>query len=166
MLSTTVVLWVHIFGAIGWLGAAMAFGMVIGPSLLGMSPPARTEFFAKVLPKYVRYVEGLSLLTIIFGVITAVVVINGNFSLWTLSNNFQILITTGAVLALVAMIDGLAVVVPASRKVSSMSEQLLKTPGPPPPELLASVAKLRMGSMVSMILLILTTIFMVAGVNL
>jgi uncharacterized membrane protein len=166
MLTTAVVLWVHIFGAIGWLGGAMTFGMAVAPNLVGMSPQARLEFFVKVAPKFTRFVEAFSLLTVIFGVITATVVVNGNFSLWTLSNNFQILITIGALIALVTVILALTVIVPVSHKIARISQDLLKTPGPPPAELPAALKTLKVSSTIAIVLLVVVTIFMVAGVNL
>lgn len=163
MILDTVVLWVHIFGAIGWLGAAMVFGMVIGPSLPKLSPGTRAEFMVKVTPKYVRYVEILSVITLVFGVAMVAVLADGNFSIMSPSTPFGLYISTGAILALVAEALAFTVIVPSAHKIVKLTEVMMKNPGPPSPELIAAGKRLRIGSVIGMILLILVTVFMVAG---
>ena len=166
MVLNSVVLWIHIFGAIGWLGAVMVFAMVVGPSLPRLSGSTRVEFSAKVLPRYARYIEIFSVITLIFGVATVAVITDGNFSMMSPSTPFGIYISIGAVLSLVPLGLVFAVVIPSAHKIAGMSEMLMKTPGPPPAALAAASRRLRMGSMAGMVLLILVTIFMVAGATL
>jgi uncharacterized membrane protein len=166
MILNAVVLWVHIFGAIGWLGAAMVFGMVIGPSLPKLSAPTRGEFFAKVAPKYVRYIEVFSILTLVFGVAMVAVLADGNFSIMSPSTSFGLFISIGAVLSLVAEALAFTVIVPSAHKMVKITESMMKNPGPPPPELAVAANRLRIGSTAGMVLLIVVTIFMVAGTNL
>jgi uncharacterized membrane protein len=166
MILNTVVLWVHIFGAIGWLGAAMVFGMVIGPSLGKLSPTARGEFMVKVAPRYARYIEAFSILTLVFGVAMVAVLADGNTSILSWSTAFGFYISIGAALALVAEILAFVVILPATHKIVNISEALAKNPGPPPPELMVASKRLRVGSTLGMVLLILVTIFMVAGATL
>jgi len=116
MILNAVVLWVHIFGAIGWMGAAMVFGMVIGPSLPKLSGPARGEFFVRVAPKYIRYVEVFSIITLVFGVAMVAVLADGNSSIMSPSTSFGLYIAIGAVLALVAMGVAMAVIIPSAHK--------------------------------------------------
>lgn len=165
MILNTVVLWVHIFGAIGWLGSAMVFGMVIGPTLPKLSGPARGEFFMKVAPSYIRYVEVFSIVTLVFGVAMVAVLANGNFSIMSPSTSFGLYISIGALLALVAMGVALAVIIPSAHRMVKITESMMKNPGPPPPELAAAANRLKVGSTAGMVLLILVTIFMVAGAN-
>ncbi|MDA4112925.1 MAG: hypothetical protein OK474_02660 [Thaumarchaeota archaeon] len=166
MVLNTVVLWVHILGAIGWLGAVMVFGMVVGPSLPGLSGSTRVEFSARVLPRYARYIEIFSIITLVFGVAMVAVITDGDFSMMSPSTPFGLYISIGAVLSLVPLGLVFAVVIPSAHRIAGMSEALMKTPGPPPPELAAASRRLRMGSMAGMALLILVTIFMVAGATL
>ena len=112
MVLFTVVLWAHIFSAIGWLGAAMVFGIIIGPSLAKLSPQARGEFMVKVMPRYLRYFEVFSAMTIIFGVITAAVLLNGDFSSISFSTPFGLYITIGAILALIVFAVSFSVILP------------------------------------------------------
>jgi hypothetical protein len=166
MVLTTIVLWVHIFGAIGWLGAAMTFGMVIGPSLRRLSPQARTEFVVKVLSKFLRHIEIFTLITLIFGPLTIVAILNGNLSAFSLSTDFGLYITIGALLTLVVVAISVAVIIPAAHKMIRLSEAIIKTPGPPPPELMAASKRLTASSTVDLILMLVVTIFMVAAATL
>lgn len=163
MILNTIVLWAHIFGAIGWMGAAMVFAFVIGPSLAKMSPQARLEFFAKAAPRYLRYVELFTLLTIIFGVAMVAVLADGDTSILSLDTTFGVAIAVGATLAVVAVGLAMGVIVPTARKISEISKQLLEKPGPPPPELPALSNRLKVSSAVGLVLLILVTIMMVAA---
>ncbi len=166
MITFTVVLWVHIIGAIGWLGAAMVFALVIGPSLQTLSPQTRLEFVIKVLPKFLRYIEAFSILTVIFGLLAIAALFNGDLSEFSLSTPLGLYISIGAVLAVVAIGLAMAVLVPTARKLISISEGLTKTPGPPPPELMAASQRLRVTSIAGLAILVLVTIFMVAGATL
>ncbi|MDA4134777.1 MAG: hypothetical protein OK441_04335 [Thaumarchaeota archaeon] len=159
----SVVLWAHIFSAIGWLGAAMVFGIIIGPSLAKLSPQARGEFMARVMPKYLRYFEFFSGMTILFGVITADVLLNGDFSSISFSTPFGLYITTGAILALIVFAVSFSVVVPVTRKIIRISESMIKTPGPPPPELMVLLKRQRVITTANLMIMILVTILMVAG---
>ncbi len=141
----------------------MIFGIVIGPSLAKMTPQGRTEFFVKVIPKFLRYVEGFAILTVVFGVITAAAFLNGDFSSVSFSTSFGRYISIGAVIALVAIGLAFTVITPTARKIVRISEGLMKTPGPPPPELLAASKRLKVSTTVALVLLIIVTMFMVAG---
>jgi len=163
---SAIVLWAHIFGAIGWLGAAMVFGMVIGPSLLKLSPPARGEFFVKVVPNFARYIEIFSILTVVFGVAMVAVLADGNTSIMSLSTSFGLYISIGAVLSLVAIGIALGVILPTTHKMVKIAESMMKSPGPPPPELAVAAKRLRVSSTIGMVLLIIVTMFMVAGATL
>jgi uncharacterized membrane protein len=166
LILTTIVIWAHVFGAIGWLGGAMVFGMVIGPSLGQISPPARGEFFVKVGPRFVRYIEIFSVVTLLFGVAAVAVLADGDYSVFSPSTTLGLCISTGAVLALVAVVLAITVIVPSTKKIVKITESLMKNPGPPPPELQVAARRLRVGSVTGMVLLIIVTVLMVAGATL
>jgi uncharacterized membrane protein len=166
MILNTVVLWLHIISAIGWLGAVMVFGMVIGPSLSKLSGSARGEFMAKVAPRFVNYIEIFSIMTLIFGVGMLAVIADGSMSIISLSTTFGLCISIGAILALVAVALAFAVVVPATHKIVRISQSMLQNPGPPPAELMAASNRLKVGSTTAMVLLIIVTVFMVAAATL
>jgi uncharacterized membrane protein len=166
LILNTVVLWAHIFGAIGWLGSGMVFAVVVGPGLSILSPQSRVEFLVKILPKYLRYVEGFSMLTIVFGVVAAAVFLNGNFSSISFSTSFGLYITAGALLALVGVAMAFSVIIPTARRIVGFAEALTKAPGPPPAEMLSAAERLRLSSTVAVFVLIAVTVLMVAGATL
>ena len=70
-LELAILFWLHIFSAIGWMGAAMVFGMVVAPLLPSFNPATRGEVVVKLFPKYTRYSEIFALMTVIFGAVLA-----------------------------------------------------------------------------------------------
>lgn len=94
------------------------------------------------------------------------VLADGNTSILSLSTSFGLYISIGAVLALVAVALAFAVILPSTHKMVKIVESMMKNPGPPPPELAVAANRLRIGSTAAMVLLILVTVFMVAGATL
>lgn len=164
MLVTPILLWLHIFSAVGWLGAVMVFGMLIGPTLGTLTPGTRAEVVLKLFPKYVRYIEGFSIATLVFGVALVLDIANGNMSVFSLSTTFGLYITIGAALAAITVVVAFAFIVPNTHKLIHLTEAMVKNPGPPPPDLPKVAARIRMGATVALVLLILVLVFMVAGV--
>src|SRR2546428_8522807 len=63
----TILAYLHISSAMGWLGGAVLFVSVVGPGLRSLSPMARLEFLAKIGPGATRFFIGSSTATIVFG---------------------------------------------------------------------------------------------------
>jgi len=164
-LVTAVVVWLHIFSAVGWLGAVMVFGMLVGPLLPGFSPSTRAELVMKLFPRFVRYIQVFAGTTVVFGVAAALAFTNGNMALFAPTSNFGLFISVGALLALVALVVGLAVVVPATNKVIRLTGELAKNPGPPSPELQKASNRTRMGGGFVLVLLIIVLVCMVAAAS-
>jgi hypothetical protein len=141
----------------------MVFGIILAPSLAKLSPQTRGEFMVKVVPKYLRYFELFSGMTIVFGVATAAVLLNGDFSKVSLSTPFGLYITVGAVLALLVFVVSYSVTIPITRKIIRISESMMKTPGPPPPELKVLANRQKVITTASLLVMILITVLMVAG---
>jgi uncharacterized membrane protein len=156
-------LWLHIVGAIGWLGSAMFFGMVLGPALPTLSPATRGEFIVKVFPKYIRFVEIFAIITPVFGVALALSMSNGDLGVFAPTTQFGLFISAGAAMALVALVLALAVVTPAARKVLELTEQIMKSPGSPSSNLLGANKRLRGGAAVGLVLLMAILACMVAA---
>jgi len=112
---TEVLLWLHIVAAIGWVGAAMVFGMIIGPSMPTFTPTTRSEFVLKVLPKYVSYVEVFILATPLIGIALALSISNGSFSVFSPSTRFGMVISVGVGLVVVAWVIAFGAVTPAAQ---------------------------------------------------
>ncbi len=165
VLLTAVLTWLHVLGAVGWLGAVMFFGMVLGPLLGKLSPGTRSELVLKLFPKFSRYVGIFAVFTVIVGVTLALVMANGDLSIFAPTTAFGLYITTGATLALVTVIIAFALVIPSARKILKITQNLAQNPGPPPPELAKVSSRLRTTSLAGMILLLLVLVFMVAAVN-
>ena len=164
MLLTPILLWFHIFAAVGWLGSAMVFGLLIGPMLPSLTPGTRAELVVKLFPKYVRYVEGFSIATVTFGVLLVLDIGSGGMSAFSLSTTFGLYITVGAVLAALTVVFALVLIAPTARKVARLTDEMIKNHGPPSPELPKASARLRLSATIGLVLLILVLICMVAGV--
>ncbi len=141
----------------------MVFGMIVAPGLARLSPQSRADFVLNIVPKYVRYTVAFALVTLVFGIGSVIAFANGNFSVMSMSTAFGMYISAGAVLALVAFGIGVGVAIPAANKLVKITKSMAGNAGPPPPELMAASKRMRIGSTVSMVILVLVTIFMVAG---
>lgn len=139
------------------------FSAVIGPGLARLSAPSRGEFFVKVAPNYVKFVEIFSGLTLVFGVAMVAVLSSGGGDIMSPSTSTGLYITVGAVLALVAIILAYTLIIPSAKKMVKIAEAMMKAPGPPPPELGIAARRLRMGTVTATVLLLVVTALMVAA---
>jgi hypothetical protein len=162
-LATEVLLWLHIVAAAGLVGAAMVFGMIIGPSLPALTPVARGEFLVKVLPKYVRYAQILTVITPLIGVALAFSLPGGTASAFNPSTRFGMFISAGAGLSLVTLVVAFGVIGPASKKVVKLTEETMKNQGPSSPDLMAANNKVRIGAAVGLFILLAILVCMVAA---
>lgn len=165
-LLLSVLFWLHIVGAIGWLGAAMVFGMVVSPTLQTLSPASRAELVLKLFPRYVRYLVAFTLITPIFGVVLALDIAGGNFALFAPTTSFGLFISVGALLSVVTMVVSIGVAVPTINKIIGLTEEATKNPGPPPAALQAAFGRLRITATTGLILLFLVVACMVAAATL
>ncbi len=165
MLLNAVVAWLHILGAVGWLGTAMLFGIVLGPTLAKLSPSARSELVIKLFPRFLPYLQGFASFTLLMGVALALVVAQGDYSIYAPTHPFGLYISVGAGLSLVSLIVALGVVVPSARKVLAMTKGLAEKPGAPPNELMKASMRMKSGATVVLIVLLIVLAFMVAAAN-
>ena len=165
-LGFTVLLWLHAFGAIGWLGAAMVFGMLIAPTLPSLAPASRGELIVKLFPKYIRYATVFAVGTPVVGIGLVLQMGNGSFSVFTPNTNLGIFLTTGAFLTLVVWAIFFGLVAPSAAKVVKLTQEVMKNPGPPPPGLVGASKRLRIGATLGLVMLILVFTCMVAAASL
>ena len=158
-----VLLWLHVVAAVGWVGAAMVFGMIIGPALPTLTPSTRGEFIVKVIPKYTRYAQIFAIATPLIGVALALAMSGGSLSVFAPTTQFGLFISAGAALALVVWVVFFGVVTPAANKVVRLTEGMMKSPGPPSTELLGANKRLRGGAAVGLVLLMAILVCMVAA---
>ncbi len=160
-----VLMWFHILGAIGWLGAAMFFGMIIGPLLPGLSPATRGELLVKLVPRFGRYVAGFAIATPVFGVALVFAIAGGNFSILSPSTSFGLFLSAGAAVTIITMVLALAVVLPTANKIVGITKSMQQNPGPPPTALPGLQKRLRISATTVMVLLLIVLAFMVAAGN-
>ena len=155
--------WLHVISAIGWLGAAMIFGMILSPALPSMNPSARSEFMVKVVPKYMRYISMVIVSTLVFGGALALYMAYDGTG-FSFSGQWGLSIMSGAGLALLVAIIGLGVIIPALRKVVRLTKEMQANPtAPPSPEIGKLMGRVKVWSLVGMIMLFLVVVFMVSA---
>jgi uncharacterized membrane protein len=156
--------WLHVFSAIGWLGAALTFGMVLGPVLPGLTPGSRGELLLKLLPKFKRYVMIFAVSTVVFGASFAIAMADGDWSMFSLSNAWGLRIDIGAIIALATLGVAFVVVIPAMNKVVKLLTEMKVQPGQAPsPQLPLQMKRMKLGATAAMLMLMLVLVFMVAA---
>jgi hypothetical protein len=141
----------------------MLFGMIIGPALPTFTPSTRGEFIVKVIPKYTMYAQGFAIATPLVGVALALAMSGGSLSVFAPTTQFGLFISAGAALALVVWVVFFGVVTPAANKVVRLTEEIMKSPGPPSAELLSANKRLRGGAAVGLVLLMVILVCMVVA---
>ena len=156
-----VLLWLHLIGAVGWLGSAVVFGMLIGPTLPSLSPASRGELVVKLFPKYVFFLQIFTLITPVFGLGLALYISHGDTSIFTPNNPFSTYIDAGAILTLVTWALTFGVATPAAGKVIKLTKEAMAGSGPPSPDLAKASARLRISAAVGMVILFVIVACMV-----
>ena len=163
MVLNGILAWLHIFGAIGWMGSVLFLGIVLGPLLGKLSPGTRSEVILKLFPKLVSYIQVFAIFTLVMGVALAVSITNGDLKLFSPSSSFGLYITAGATLALVTIAIAMGVVVPSANRILGITKDLTQNLGPPPPELAKISRRMRMATTIVLFLLLIVLLFMVAA---
>src|SRR5438445_524934 len=158
-----VLLWLHIVAAIGWVGATMVFGMILGPALPTLTPSTRGEFILKVIPKYARFAQVFAIATPLVGVALALSMSGGSLGVFAPTTQFGFFISAGAALSVVAWLLFFGVVTPATHKIVTLTEGALKGTGLPSPELLAANRRLKGGAAVGLFVLMGILVCMVVA---
>ena len=152
----TILAYLHIISAMGWLGGAVLFVSAVAPGLRSLSPTARLEFLSKVGPRAVRFFIGSSTATIVFGLAL----------LFSFPGAFSTTITAGLTFGLIAYLDAILVSIPSLRKADHLAKEMLasgQAGGPPSPELAKALKRGGIGATTVVVLLVITLIFMVTA---
>ena len=159
----TVVAYLHIISAVGWLGASFFFVIIMAPGLRSLTPAAALEFNAKIGGKAVRYFMAVSGSTVLFGLILLYLSLDGDFSrLWT--TGYGETLAVGFTLGLIAFLDAILITAPALRKASKLAGELMKNPPQgPPTELMALLKRGGEGAAIGTAILFITAAFMVTA---
>jgi uncharacterized membrane protein len=155
--------WLHVISAIGWLGAAMVFAMILSPVLPSMTAAGRGEFVVKVLPKYATYVTILILSTLVFGASLAFYLVYTGTT-FSFNSQWGLSIIAGAGTALLVAVIGLGIIIPSMNKMVRIVKEMQANPAAgPSPELPKIQNRMRVGSMIGLILLFLVVVLMVTA---
>ncbi len=153
----TILAFLHIAAAVGWMGAVVFFISAIGPGVRTFTPAASLEFLTKVGPRQLRYLIGTATATIVFGL--ALLFEYYGSSGWPTS------IEVGFVLGFIAYLVAIGVTVPSFRNADKVAHKIMSNQGSPSPELGAQLAShVKRGNIAAVsvgILLLLTLVFMV-----
>ena len=152
----TILAYLHIISAMGWLGGAVLFVSVVGPGLRSLSPTARLEFLSKIGPGATRFFIGSSTATIVFGL----------GLLYAFQGASSTTISVGLALGLIAYLDAILFAIPSLRKADHLAKEMLasgQAGGPPSPELAKALKRGGIGVATVVVLLVITLMFMVAA---
>ncbi len=147
----TIFAYLHIISAVGWLGAAILFVSTLAPATGKLSAAARLEFLATVVPKMSRYFLMVATSTVVFG--PALLLTIPDYSPY-----LYVGIATGLSAYLVVLYD-----VRLLGRVSRMATEMIDSShkDPPPPEFLRLLKEGRMSTILTVLLLVVTLMFMV-----
>lgn len=153
----SVLAFLHILSAIGWLGAAIFFLSVLGPTMRTLTPGSSLEFFVKVGSRQIRFFAGAATLTIVFGVSLLFAYFGTNYALWPTA------LDVGFTLGLIAYVETMVFTLPHFRKAHRMAQQMASNPqpGPPPAEFLNSMRKGQIGATFSTLVILVAAGLMV-----
>ena len=166
-LLTAVLVWLHIFSAVGWLGGLLTFRLVLTPLMPKLSAPTRGELVVKLFPKFVVTVISFAGMTVVFGILLTFTFISTDPIQYSLSNSWGMKVVFGASLALVVFLLGLFVTLPTVKKLGGiLTEMQAKNQQQPPPEFAGLQKRVAMVANVGLILLAITLIFMVSAAEL
>ncbi len=147
----TVIAFFHIISAMGWLGGGILFTSALAPGVRRLSPAASIEFFAVVVPRLTRYFFMVVFSTVIFGPLLFL----------TIPDESPLIyggIATGLTAFLLVLSE-----VPRFRRIVRMAQGMMKSgqSGPPPAEYLKEVRRVGISTVVTVLLLVVTLMFMV-----
>jgi uncharacterized membrane protein len=158
-LLITVLMWFHIFSAVGWLGSVLVFRIVVTPIMPKFSAQTRAELVVKLFPTFVTGVVIFAASTGLFGILHLVassIEEPPHFSLvlpW---------IGIGASIAVVVFLLALFVAYPSIKAMSRIILNMqAKKEQQPPPEFAKYQKRVAMVANVALILLLVTLAFMV-----
>lgn len=166
----------HILSGVLWVGGAMLWGMVIGPSVLRRGPPhVRRPFLEAALGPFTRVMIVSGALTIVTGFWTMGILVGfTNLASTFQSAPYGVALGVGTVMALAMYAEGLFVIKPTGAKLLATMQRVPAPapgapPSPPPAEVQAELAalgkKMGIASMASMLMGVIALGAMAWAVN-
>ena len=125
---------IHVGAGALWIGAAIVYLFFIKPSVKSIGP-AGGQFMQNLTQrrKYPLFMVGVSLLTVIAGVILFAYA-SGSFNMAWIKTGVGLGFTIGSVAALVAFLVGSFGIGPTSGQMGALGAQIAAAGGPPSPE--------------------------------
>jgi uncharacterized membrane protein len=161
---SAVLVWLHIFSAVGWFGGLLTFRLVMTPLMPKFSAPTRGELVMKLFPNFVKTVVSFAGMTGLFGILLALVLSYEEPAMFSVALPR---LTVGASLALAVFLLGLFVSLPSVNKMSKLlSEMQAKGEKQPPPEFGRLQKRVGRIANIGVAFLILTLVFMVLAAEL
>ncbi len=158
-LLITVLMWFHIFSAVGWLGSVLVLRLVITPVMPKFSAQTSGELVVKLFPPFVTTVAIFAASTGLFGILHLVA------SSFEEPPHFSLILPWIGIGASVAVVVFLLLLFVAYPSIKAMSRMLLqmqaKNEQQPPPEFLKYQKRIATVTNVALILLLVTLSFMV-----
>jgi len=140
------------------------FAFVVGPALRTLSPPSSGEFLVKVVPKVVRFFRISAGGTVLFGLLFLYSFSGGDFSILSFSTHLGAELTIGVSIGLIAFLTAEFVAAPRQVKaVNVIKEMMAAGQHQPPADFPRTLKRAADSALVTVILLILTSVFMVAS---
>ena len=159
-----VLTYLHVLSAIGWLGGALLFLLVIGPLLPRFAPATRRELILSLLPRLASYLTMFGFATIVFGFALAGAVIYDGLDTFDPSQTWGLALTIGILLALLAALEGGLLTRRRLLRLVAMSRDAPTRPDAVPnPEMLVLMGRIRQGAVVTVALLLTALGTMVAA---
>jgi uncharacterized membrane protein len=111
-----VVQFLHVFSGILWIGGGLYTIFVQTPALLAAPPQARGPVLGQIVPRQVNYLLRLGEVTIGLGVLNIFASGKGRLLIEALGSRWSIAIVTGAILAVVLLGIGHAILKPSAMR--------------------------------------------------
>ncbi len=162
-LLTTILAFLHILSAMGWLGGGILFGFVIAPKFAKLSLTGSRDFFVTIQPGVIRFFQGIAGATILFGLLLLYVMTGGDFGQLTPSTSWGFDILAGMTTAIVAFVISEFLAVPSFQKLVALNRKMGADGSNVPPELHRTARYAGMMATLSVVLLLVTLGFMVAA---
>ena len=150
----------HILAGAFWFGAFMFTARILGPAMKEAGPAASGPIMARLGKRIPMVMMPAAIITIVAGIWLLMIQSAGAPGLWMKSGPGRTY-SMGGGLAILALILGTIINMPAARRMGAINEAAGKRGGPPSAEEAAELqrlmARLSMGSNMIMVLLVLAT---------
>ena len=140
------------------------FGFVVGPGLEKLSPSSSGEFFVKIAPRIIRFFQIVAGSTIVFGALLFYVGTSDGDLVFSISSSWGIGVMIGLSFGFVAFLVSEFLAVPPLKKVVEMINDMQASgQKEASPELRSILRRAALIANVTVMLLLLSLVFMVSA---